>query len=271
MEKLEELKYLLDQYEIDVNELIRKTGAREINENMVLEYIKEKYFPKVKEYKKLDQLRRVAARRLASSYKSAVHVTIFKTINVEPLLHFKEELEATTGEKVPFTFTLLKPLANVLKGSIFNSELVDEDKLAIYEDVNIAIAVQTEKGLVTPVIRKVDEKEVETLLKEYTELISRARGLKLKQKDLVGATFTISNLGMYGIDYFTQIINPPQTAILGVGKIKEEIVLTPSKDLRVVKVVTFSLTFDHRVADGADAATFLNKLEEEITKTRLKP
>lgn len=268
MEKINEFKYLLDQYEIDVEELIRRASSREINENMILEYVKEKYFPKVKEYKKLDPIRKTAVRRLTSSYKSAVHVTVFKTINVEPLLYYKEKLEARTGERISFTFTLLKPLANILKGSIFNSELLDEDRLAIYEDVNIAIAVQTERGLVTPVIRKVDEKEVEILLREYADLISRARGFKLKQKDLVGATFTISNLGMYGIDYFTQIINPPQTAILGVGRIKEEVVLTPDKDLKIIRTATFSLTFDHRIADGADAAVFLNKLEEEITKLK---
>ncbi|MEM0224441.1 MAG: 2-oxo acid dehydrogenase subunit E2 [Desulfurococcaceae archaeon] len=266
----DEVKYLLDQYEINLEELIRKTGHREISENIVLEYVREKYFPKVKMYKKLDPIRKIASRKLSTSYKSAVHVTVFKTINVEPLLHYKEILKSTLGEKISFTFMLLKPLARVLKDSVFNSELQDEDKLVVYDDVNIAIAVQTEKGLVTPVIRKVDEKDWRTLFKEYVDLISRARSFKLKQKDIVGATFTISNLGMYGVDYFTQIINPPQTAILGVGKIREDLILTQSKDLKTVKVATFSLTFDHRVADGADAAIFLNKLEDEIIKFKIE-
>jgi Pyruvate/2-oxoglutarate dehydrogenase complex, dihydrolipoamide acyltransferase (E2) component, and related enzymes len=165
---------------------------------------------------------------------------------------------------------LLKPLARILEGSLFNSELQGEDQLIIYEDVNIAIAVQTEKGLVTPVIRRVNKKDLLTLHKEYADAVSRARSFKLKQKDFVGATFTLSNLGMYNIDYFTQIINPPQTAILGVGRIRDEIALTINRDLETRRVATFSLTFDHRVADGVDAAVFLNKLEEEIRKFKIE-
>lgn len=270
MEDSSEIKYLLDQYEVDVEELVKRTGSREINESIVLEYIKEKYFPRIKTHRKLDPVRKITSRRLSSSYRSAVHVTLFKTINVESLLHYRDELRSITGERISFTLMLLKPLARVLRDSVFNSELQDEDKLVIYDDVNIAIAVQTEKGLVTPVIRRVDEKNLKNLIVEYNDLVSRARSFKLKQKDVVGATFTVSNLGMFGIDYFTQIINPPQTAILGVGKIEEKIVLTPDKDLRAVKVATFSLTFDHRVADGVDAAVFLNKLEEEITKFKIE-
>ncbi|MCC6002736.1 MAG: 2-oxo acid dehydrogenase subunit E2 [Thermofilum sp.] len=264
MELSDELKYMLEQYEINVNELINKFGTEKITRKDVEDYIKEMYFPRVKILKKLDPVRKVIARRLASSYDSAVHVTLFKTINVEPLLSAKEKLESILGGKVTFTFTLLKPLARVLDGSIFNSELRGDDEVIMYEDVNIAIAVQTKKGLVTPVIRRVSEKSLKTLYKEYVDIISRARSLKLKQKDLVGGTFTLSNLGMYGTDYFTQIINPPQIAILGVGKIKEELTFTPSSGLKTIKVATFSLTFDHRVADGADAAAFLAKLENEI-------
>jgi pyruvate dehydrogenase E2 component (dihydrolipoamide acetyltransferase) len=265
-----ELKYLLEQYDISLDELFSKTGTREITEKDVLEYIKEKYYPKVKFIRKLDAVRRLTAKRLSSSYHSAVHVTLFKTINVEPLLSIKEKFEAILGGKVSFTFMLLKPLSEVLKGSIFNSELQGEDQLIVYEDVNIAIAVQTERGLVTPVIRRVDEKDLKTLYKEYVDIIMRARSFKLKQKDLVGGTFTLSNLGMYGIDYFTQIINPPQVAILGVGRVREKLLLMSNGNLKTMKIATFSITFDHRIADGVDAAIFLAKLEDKIRNFRLE-
>jgi pyruvate dehydrogenase E2 component (dihydrolipoamide acetyltransferase) len=265
-----ELKYLLEQYDISLDELFSKTGTREITEKDVLEYIKEKYYPKVKFIRKLDAVRKLTAKRLSSSYHSAVHVTLFKTINVEPLLGIKEKFEAILGGKVSFTFMLLKPLSEVLKGSIFNSELQGEDQLIVYEDVNIAIAVQTERGLVTPVIRRVDEKDLKTLYKEYVDIIMRARSFKLKQKDLVGGTFTLSNLGMYGIDYFTQIINPPQVAILGVGRVREKLLLMSNGNLKTMKIATFSITFDHRIADGVDAAIFLAKLEDKIRNFRLE-
>jgi pyruvate dehydrogenase E2 component (dihydrolipoamide acetyltransferase) len=265
-----ELKYLLEQYDISLDELFSKTGTREITEKDVLEYIKEKYYPKVKFIRKLDAVRKLTAKRLSSSYHSAVHVTLFKTINVEPLLSIKEKFEAILGGKVSFTFMLLKPLSEVLKGSIFNSELQGEDQLIVYEDVNIAIAVQTERGLVTPVIRRVDEKDLKTLYKEYVDIIMRARSFKFKQKDLVGGTFTLSNLGMYGIDYFTQIINPPQVAILGVGRVREKLLLMSNGNLKTMKIATFSITFDHRIADGVDAAIFLAKLEDKIRNFRLE-
>lgn len=270
MELHSELKYLLEQYDISLDELFSKTGTREITEKDVLEYIKEKYYPKVKFIRKLDAVRRLTAKRLSFSYHSAVHVTLFKTINVEPLLGIKEKFEAILGGKVSFTFMLLKPLSEVLKGSIFNSELQGEDQLIVYEDVNIAIAVQTERGLVTPVIRRVDEKDLKTLYKEYVDIIMRTRSFKLKQKDLVGGTFTLSNLGMYGIDYFTQIINPPQVAILGVGRVREKLLLMSNGNLKTMKIATFSITFDHRIADGVDAAIFLAKLEDKIRNFRLE-
>jgi len=262
----EELRYVIEQYDIDVNEIISKTGSSRITEKEVTEYIREKYYPRVKTYKRLDPIRRTISRRLSQSYREAVHVTLFKSIDVGQLLSQKEKLESYLGGKVSFTFMLLKPVANVLVDSVFNSELKSEDQLVIYQDVNIGIAVATERGLVSPVIRRVDEKDVRELYVEFNDLVTRARNNKLKQKDLVGATFTITNLGMYGIDHFTQIINPPQTAIMGVGRIRDEISITQEGGFRVSKVATFSLTFDHRIADGADAAVFLNRLNEELSK-----
>jgi pyruvate dehydrogenase E2 component (dihydrolipoamide acetyltransferase) len=270
LEYTDELRFLLDQYEIDIEELKKRIGSARITENDVMQYIKEKYYPEIKETVKLTPIKKTGARKLSESYRTAVHVTLFKTINVEPLIENSIRLGEYLGGKVSFTFMLLKPLAKVLEGSIFNSELVSEDKLVIYKDVNIAIAVETGKGLVTPVIRKVNERKLSDLYKEYVDIVSRARDFKLKQKDFVGATFTLTNLGMYNIDFFTQIINPPQTAILGVGKVREEIVLTPEEGLKKMRVVTFSLTFDHRIAGGAEAAIFLNNLEDYIKRFKIE-
>ncbi|MEZ0393500.1 MAG: 2-oxo acid dehydrogenase subunit E2 [Desulfurococcaceae archaeon] len=259
----EDIKYIADQYELELEELVRSAPGGKLTYEFLIQRIKELYYPRVREVRKLNPIRVTTARRLGSSYRTAVHVTLFREVKADSLLKAKDEVSSAIGQRVSITPLLLKPLAEVLKGSPFNAELRDEVELIIYEDVNIAVAVQTSAGLVAPVIRRVQERDFKELLLEYRELVERARSLKLKQKDLVGATFTITNLGMYGIDFFTQIINPPQVSILGVGTIKDKVIY--EKDgLKNAKYMYVSLTFDHRAADGADAAEFLARLAERL-------
>ncbi|MCX8198655.1 MAG: 2-oxo acid dehydrogenase subunit E2 [Sulfolobales archaeon] len=266
----DEVKYMIEQYDIDVKELMNFASNNVITQDIVVNYIKEKYYPRIKEVKKLSYLRKVISSKLSDSYRTAVHVTLFKAVNAEALIASREKVSNILGVKVPLTFMLLKPLAKVLKDSIFNAEFRGEDQFIIYDDVNIAIAVQTKNGLFTPVIRRVTEKDLKTLLEEYRDIVTRAQNAKLKQKDLVGATFTVTNLGMYDVDFFTQIINPPQVAILGVGKIQERLTLTPDNGIRSIKIMYISLSFDHRIADGAEAAMFLKKLSEELENLNIE-
>jgi len=114
--------------------------------------------------------------------------------------------------------------------------------------------------LVTPVIRDVDKKSVADLVTEYEDVVSRARAGQLKEKDFVGGTFTITNLGMLGVDSFTPVINPPQVAILGINRIKDVVVLE-NNEPRLAKSMTLSLSVDHRVVDGAPGARFYKKLK----------
>jgi pyruvate dehydrogenase E2 component (dihydrolipoamide acetyltransferase) len=144
---------------------------------------------------------------------------------------------------------------------IFNS-VIEGDEVKVIDDINIAIAVQSEKlGLVTPVIRNVDLKTLGEVARELEDIVTRAREGKLSLKDLTGGTFTISNLGMLdSVDGFTQIINPPQVAILGIGRIVDKPVVI-GNEIKVRPMCTFSLTFDHRVIDGYHGAEFLATLK----------
>jgi len=122
------------------------------------------------------------------------------------------------------------------------------------------LAVATEYGLVVPVIHNADKKslkEIDTAIKELTE---KARQGKLTKEELTGGTFTVTNLGMYGVEFFTPIINPPEAAILGVGKIVEKPVVVDGK-VEVKPLMTLSLSYDHRIVDGAPAAKFLQKIK----------
>ena len=143
-----------------------------------------------------------------------------------------------------------------------------EGEIIISTSINIAIAVATDAGLLVPVIRDVPTKSIQQIAEESHSLIERARARQLGPDDLQGGTFTITNLGMYGIDAFTPIINLPQCAILGVGRIISKPAVY---DDEVVprKMMTLSLTFDHRVVDGGPAVRFLNTIREYVDKPYL--
>jgi len=143
-----------------------------------------------------------------------------------------------------------------------NSTL-EKDQIKIFEDVNVGVAVATEAGLVVPVIHNADRKSLKEVSSALKELVEKAREGKLTREKLSGGTFTVTNLGMFGVDVFTPIINPPETAILGVGRIVEKPVVV-GKEIVVKPVMHLSLSFDHRVVDGVPAAQFLQKVKEII-------
>jgi len=133
----------------------------------------------------------------------------------------------------------------------------------VMRDVNIAVAVETERGLLAPVVRRADTKGVLQIADELATLVSRARVGKSQPDDLEGGTFTITNLGMHEIDVFTPIINPPQCGVLGVGRIRPRAVVR-GDGVCIRRTVWLSLTFDHRMVDGAPAARFLRCIKQHV-------
>jgi len=140
---------------------------------------------------------------------------------------------------------------------------LERDQIKIFADVNVGVAVATEKGLVVPVVRNADKKEVREISLALKELVEKAREGKLAREEISGGTFTITNLGMFGVDMFTPIINPPETAILGVGRLVERPVVV-DKDIVIKPVMQLSLSFDHRVVDGVPAAQFLQRVKQVL-------
>ena len=137
-----------------------------------------------------------------------------------------------------------------------------------WKRIHVGLAIDTHRGLLVPVVRDVDQKRLEELSQETGALIARARTSKLRPDELTGGTFTLTNLGMYGIDAFTPIINLPETAILGVGRIKARPVAHEGT-VCVRPVAWLSLTFDHRVVDGAPAARFLQRVVQLVERPHL--
>ena len=163
------------------------------------------------------------------------------------------------GMKISYTAFIIKAVAAALeKHPLLNATLAG-DVIKIYEDINIGVAIATPDGLVVPVIRNVNTKSLETISSAIKSLITKAKEKKLRASDFMNRTFTVSNLGMYGLDFFTPIINPPEAAILGVGRIVEKPVVI-NGGIHIRSMMYLSLTYDHRIIDGAPAAEFLQTL-----------
>jgi pyruvate dehydrogenase E2 component (dihydrolipoamide acetyltransferase) len=143
-----------------------------------------------------------------------------------------------------------------------NSAIID-DKIHIYKDINVGVAVSTDKGLIVPVLKNADKKELLSISLELKTLIEKAREGQLSRQDLTGGTFTVTNLGMYDVKMFLPIINPPEAAILAAGSIEKKPAIM-NRQIVTRPTMTLTLAYDHRIIDGAPAARFLRKIKETI-------
>lgn len=258
----EQARILAEQYDIDLTKVKGTGPGGMITVADVERYIREHYLPKVKERRSIKGIRKVIATRLGKSYREAVHVTINMEAIVDKLISYREELAKRIGAKPSYTVLIAKCVAQALREHLDLNATLEKDEIIIYDTININIAVDTPFGLLTPVLRKVDERDLRELLEEYNDIVDRARKGRLKEKDVIGGTFTITNLGMFGVDSFTPIINPPQVAILGVNRmVKKPVVDEKTGEIKVVTVMNLSLSFDHRAVDGAPAARFLQRVK----------
>lgn len=210
---------------------------------------------------KISQMRKTIARRLAESKFTNPHFYETIDIDMENAIEARNRLNEISEVKISFNDIVVKACAVALrKHPYVNSSWMD-DVIRQHGDVNVAVAVAIEEGLMTPVIKHADKKNLRQISTETRELAGLARDRKLQPEQMEGSTFTVSNLGMFGIEEFTAIINPPNVCILAVGTIRDVPVV---KDGEVVpgKRMKVTLSSDHRVVDGAKAADFLSTLRE---------
>jgi pyruvate dehydrogenase E2 component (dihydrolipoamide acetyltransferase) len=204
----------------------------------------------------LTSLRKTIARRLTQAWEAPAF-QISMSADMTRSLALRERLR---DQNVTVTDVLTKLAAiALLRHREVNAQFAD-DELRIFPNAHIGLAVATERGLIVPVLREVERKSLVQLAAERGEIVQRTREGKLSQEDLEGGTFTISNLGMYGVEIFTAVLNPPQAAILAVGAIEEKPVVE-NGDLVARPLMAMTLTCDHRAVDGAKAAEFLRELK----------
>ncbi|MFN8492421.1 MAG: 2-oxo acid dehydrogenase subunit E2 [Caldilineaceae bacterium] len=215
----------------------------------------------------VSRIRRIIAQRMAESSQTTAPVTLTTEVDATEFVALREQLKATftpRGLPVPsYNDLLIKLTAVALQEHRLLNATWTDNEIVIPAEIHIGLAVDVEEGLLVPVVRDVQAKNVRQIAVETKALIEKAKTRKLSAEELQGGTFTITNLGMYGIDAFTPIINLPQCAILGVGRIVKKPAVYQDQ-IVPRQMMALSLTHDHRVVDGAPAARFLNTVREYI-------
>lgn len=208
----------------------------------------------------VSQMRKTIARRLSESLYSAPHFYLTMEINMDNIIELRKQVNAISEVKTSFNDWVVKAVSMALrKHPKINASWLG-DKIRTYHYINIGVAVAVEEGLLVPVIRNTDQKTITQISTETKQLAEKAKNKELQPADWEGNTFTISNLGMYGIDEFTAIINPPDACILAVGGIKETPIVKNGQ-IVVGNIMKVTLSCDHRIVDGAMGAAFLQTLK----------
>lgn len=209
----------------------------------------------------LSPIRKTIAKRMSESKLTAPHFYVTVDIDMEPAMAFREQINNATDLKLSFTDIIIKAAAAALmKHPQVNGTYLG-DKMRQYHYAHIGVAVALDDGLVTPVIRNCEQKRIDQINRELRDLVDRARNRKLKPDEYQGSTFTISNLGMFGVEDFVAIINPPEGAILAIGSIVERPVVK-SGVIVIGHTMKATISADHRIIDGAVAARFMQDFKK---------
>jgi len=217
-------------------------------------------------------VRAVIARRMHAGHSETAPVTLTMETDATDLVQMRERLKASLADELGFDLgyndLLIKIAARALREFPYMNARLDGETIHQLDGVHVALAVDTERGLLVPVVRDADRKGPAEVATELRQVIERARAGTALPDELSGSTFTITNLGMFEVDAFTPIINLPEAAILGVGRIKDCAAVVDG-EVAVRKMMWLSLTFDHRLVDGAPAARFLQRIKQLIEEPYL--
>ena len=211
----------------------------------------------------LSNVWRIMAERMTASWTSAPHFYLVREVNVSRLISWRERAGKGTGARITYTDLLVRLSAAALAQHPGVNASWKDGAIVRHADINIGLAVAIDDGLVVPVLHRAETLSLAEIAGRREDLVSRAQAMKLRPADIQGGGFTISNLGMYGVDAFNAIVNPPQAAILAVGRIADRVVAVNGQPA-VQPTMMLTLSCDHRVVDGARGAQFLGTLAELI-------
>jgi pyruvate dehydrogenase E2 component (dihydrolipoamide acetyltransferase) len=216
-------------------------------------------------------IRQIIAERMHLSLQTTASVTLNTEVDVTELVELRTWLNqklSAKAIKLTYTDLLVKIVAHALREHPRLNATLKDDGIHLIDEINIGVAVALEDGLIVPVVKRAEQKGLSVISQEIKAFAEKARQHQLTPGDLRGGTFTVTNLGMYGVDTFTPIINPPECAILGVGRIVKKPVVHQD-EIAIRSMVALSLSFDHQIVDGAPAAQFLQTVAEYINEPYL--
>lgn len=227
---------------------------------------------RIKSSTNLSDMRKIIAQRMSLSKSTIPHIVLKAKADATNLFEFREQLKERVmekyGVKITYTDFILKATALALRENIEINSTLKDDKHIIYDDINIGMAISINEGLIVPTIFSCDKLKLLSIAKKRIELIHKAKNSKLTFKDIEGGTFTVTNLGMFGIRSSSAVINPPQAAILAVGEIyREPAIVNERIEFRFF--IDLSVSCDHRIIDGEPAARFLTRIVELISNPLL--
>jgi pyruvate dehydrogenase E2 component (dihydrolipoamide acetyltransferase) len=211
----------------------------------------------------VSQMRKTIARRLSESNFTAPHFFVTIEANMGKAMAFRNEANANANVKISFNDIMIKAVAMALRAHPKANSSWLGDKIRYNHHIHIGMAVGMDEGLVVPVIKFADQKTLSQLAVEAKSWVEKAKSKKIAPADMSGNTFTISNMGMFDVENFTAIINPPDACILAVGKIKETPIVE-NGEIKVGHVMKMTLSSDHRVVDGSIASAFLKSLKDNL-------
>jgi pyruvate dehydrogenase E2 component (dihydrolipoyllysine-residue acetyltransferase) len=215
----------------------------------------------------LSGVRKVIAERMIASWHTAARVTQVMEVDMTEVIRFREERQKeweSKGVRVSLNDILIKVTSQALVETPEINSSLKGDEIEVYGNVNMGIAVTTERGLIVPVLKNSNQKSLLEIAQESKTLIQNTQEGKIGPDDLKFGTFTITNLGSYGVDFFTPIIHQPESAILGVGKIDQKVKVLDEYKMAIRSVMNLCFAFDHRIIDGAPAARFLGRVKEML-------
>lgn len=256
--------YGIDLSEIDKETRIKKDDVQALYEKKAAEA--EFNVVESTETEKASSIRRITAKRMRANWTGTPMVTFNLEADMTELIQLREKLKPVymkEGIKLTYNHLIMKILSKLLMKYRFLNASFEDDTIIYHNYVNLGIAVDTEKGLLVPNVKGTDKKTLREIAQETEQLIDDARTNKLNPDNLAGGTFTITNIGMFGMDSFTPIINKPEVAILGINRIVDKPVVV-NKQIVIRPMMNLSLTTDHSLVDGVLSAKFLSEVKEII-------
>ena len=258
---------------------IRPTGpqGRIIREDVLEAYnaqgnvITQSQITEAKQSLTLEGPRRLTVERLSKSFRESIPVALSTDVLMAKLQMLRENVQQEKNIQIPIDAVVLAAAGRSLERHQILNSTFDGDRIMIHAEVNVGVAIEAQQGLLVPVVNDANKKRLLEIAKELSSFVDLASSGKLPASALGNSTFTITNLGHLGVDSFIPIINPPNSAILGVGRISRQAVIDQVDRVEIAEKATLTLVFDHRVTDGAPAARFLSTIKEILESPEQLP